>query len=78
MLTVTLRYATLIIDIGALLIGRSSAGLIVLPGVIDADYTGEIMVCVYTLTPPLTYCGYQDSAIGSLQKGFHTRDCSIT
>uniref|UniRef100_A0A8C6YU31 dUTPase-like domain-containing protein n=1 Tax=Nothoprocta perdicaria TaxID=30464 RepID=A0A8C6YU31_NOTPE len=36
--------------------GRSSAGvagLIVLPGVIDADYTGEIMVAVYTLNPPL-------------------------
>lgn len=44
-------------DLGALLIGRSSAGvagLIVLPGVIDADYTGETMVCAYTLTPPLT------------------------
>uniref|UniRef100_A0A8V0YBG1 dUTPase-like domain-containing protein n=1 Tax=Gallus gallus TaxID=9031 RepID=A0A8V0YBG1_CHICK len=44
-------------DLGALLIGRSLAGvagLIVLPGVIDADYIGEIMVCTYTLTPPLT------------------------
>ncbi|NWZ88587.1 POK9 protein, partial [Poecile atricapillus] len=43
--------------LGALLIGRSSAGiagLIVLPGVIDADYTGEIQVCAYTLAPPLT------------------------
>ncbi|NWV84039.1 POK9 protein, partial [Dasyornis broadbenti] len=43
--------------IGALLIGRSSsglAGLIVLPGVIDADCTGEITVCAYTLSPPLT------------------------
>ncbi|KFZ64192.1 hypothetical protein N338_00570, partial [Podiceps cristatus] len=43
--------------LGALLIGRSStglAGLIVLPGVIDADYTGEIMVVAYTLNPPLT------------------------
>ncbi|NXV73294.1 POK9 protein, partial [Atlantisia rogersi] len=42
--------------IGALLIGRSSAvsaGLIVLPGVIDADYTGEIMIAAFTLTPPL-------------------------
>ncbi|KAJ7411920.1 hypothetical protein WISP_100038 [Willisornis vidua] len=41
---------------GALLIGRSSAGtagLIVLPGVIDADYTGEILIACYTLTPPL-------------------------
>ncbi|NWZ86958.1 POK9 protein, partial [Poecile atricapillus] len=43
--------------LGVLLIGRSSAGmagLIVLPGVIDADYTGEIQVCAYTLAPPLT------------------------
>ncbi|NXA44283.1 POK9 protein, partial [Eudromia elegans] len=43
--------------LGALLIGRSSAGiggLIVLPGVIDADFTGEIQVCAYTLAPPLT------------------------
>ncbi|KAF4791052.1 hypothetical protein TURU_134546 [Turdus rufiventris] len=43
--------------LGALLLGRSSAslaGLIVLPGVVDADYTGEIMICAYMLTPPLT------------------------
>ncbi|KAL2307732.1 hypothetical protein Nmel_000708, partial [Mimus melanotis] len=43
--------------LGALLIGRSSAGLaglIVLPGIIDADYIGEIQVCAYTLAPPLT------------------------
>ncbi|KFO61006.1 hypothetical protein N302_03597, partial [Corvus brachyrhynchos] len=42
---------------GALLLGRSStglAGLIVLPGVIDADYTREITICAYTLFPPLT------------------------
>ncbi|KFO94959.1 hypothetical protein N300_00055, partial [Calypte anna] len=42
--------------IGALLIGRSStgmAGLVVLPGVIDADSTGEIMVTCFTLAPPL-------------------------
>ncbi|NWR93638.1 POK9 protein, partial [Furnarius figulus] len=42
--------------VGALLIGRSSAGtagLIVLPGVIDADYTGEILIAAYTLSPPL-------------------------
>ncbi|KFP00418.1 hypothetical protein N300_13662, partial [Calypte anna] len=42
--------------VGALLIGRSStgiAGLIVLPGVIDADCTGEIMTTCFTLTPPL-------------------------
>ncbi|KFZ49489.1 hypothetical protein N321_00091, partial [Antrostomus carolinensis] len=44
-------------SLGALLLGRSSAGLaglFVLPGVIDADYTGEIQVCAYTLAPPLT------------------------
>ncbi|KFP05979.1 hypothetical protein N300_13749, partial [Calypte anna] len=39
--------------VGALLIDRSStgvAGLVVLPGVIDADYTGEIMITCFTLT----------------------------
>ncbi|XP_023784047.1 uncharacterized protein LOC111930275 [Cyanistes caeruleus] len=43
--------------LGALLTGRSSAGiagLIVLTGVIDADYTGEIQMCAYTLASPLT------------------------
>ncbi|RMC20498.1 hypothetical protein DUI87_01348 [Hirundo rustica rustica] len=43
--------------LGALLLGRSStglAGLIVLPGVIDADYTGEIKVVAYALHPPMT------------------------
>ncbi|NXA67090.1 POK9 protein, partial [Mohoua ochrocephala] len=50
----------LVIDgqsMGALLIGRSSAsllGLFVLPGVIDADYTGEIMIMAYTLFPPVS------------------------
>lgn len=42
--------------VGALLFGRSSAsmlGLFVLPGVIDADYTGQIMVMAYTPFPPL-------------------------
>ncbi|KFP05606.1 hypothetical protein N300_15154, partial [Calypte anna] len=42
--------------VGALLMGRSStgvAGLIVLPGVIDADSTGEIMIMCFTLTSPL-------------------------
>ncbi|NWY34428.1 POK9 protein, partial [Pheucticus melanocephalus] len=41
---------------GALLLGRSSAtmlGLFVLPGVIDADFTGEICVMVHTLFPPI-------------------------
>ncbi|NXB02275.1 POK9 protein, partial [Cnemophilus loriae] len=43
--------------VGALLLGRSSTslgGLVVLPGVIDADYTGEIQVVAYALQPPLT------------------------
>ncbi|NWX38657.1 POK9 protein, partial [Notiomystis cincta] len=42
--------------VGALLLGRSSAsmsGLFILPGVIDADYTGEIMIMAYMLFPPL-------------------------
>ncbi|NXG46501.1 POK9 protein, partial [Psilopogon haemacephalus] len=42
--------------LGALLLGRSSAsmlGLFVLPGVIDADYTGEIMIMAYTPFPPI-------------------------
>uniref|UniRef100_A0A8C3NGG2 Uncharacterized protein n=1 Tax=Geospiza parvula TaxID=87175 RepID=A0A8C3NGG2_GEOPR len=41
---------------GALLLGRSSAtmlGLFVLPGVIDADFTGEVCVMVYTPFPPI-------------------------
>ncbi|KFW75141.1 hypothetical protein N305_04484, partial [Manacus vitellinus] len=52
-------YGPLIINkqvFGALLIGRSSAslaGLFVLPGLIDADYTGQIMVMAYTIFPPL-------------------------
>ncbi|NXA60221.1 POK9 protein, partial [Mohoua ochrocephala] len=42
--------------IGGLLVGRSSAGkqgLIVLPSVIDADYTGNIKIIAYTLHPPV-------------------------
>ncbi|NXE71306.1 POK9 protein, partial [Calcarius ornatus] len=42
--------------VGALLFGRPSAsmlGLFVLPGVIDADYTGEIMAMAYTPFPPV-------------------------
>ncbi|NXX17014.1 POK9 protein, partial [Podargus strigoides] len=42
--------------VGGLLIGRSSAailGLIVLPGVIDVDFTGNIKIMVYTLFPPI-------------------------
>lgn len=43
--------------LGALLIGRSSSGinrLIILPGVIDADFTGQIIIVAYTLFPPCT------------------------
>ncbi|RLW00890.1 hypothetical protein DV515_00008547 [Chloebia gouldiae] len=41
---------------GALLIGRSlpsMLGLFVLPGIIDADYEGEIKIMVYTPFPPM-------------------------
>ncbi|KFU83345.1 hypothetical protein M959_04720, partial [Chaetura pelagica] len=41
---------------GALLLGHSSAtmkGLTVAPGVIDADYAGEIMIMASTSFPPL-------------------------
>ncbi|NXI51100.1 POK9 protein, partial [Chloroceryle aenea] len=41
--------------ISALLLGRSSMsrqGIFVLPGVIDADFTGIIKIMVYTPTPP--------------------------
>ncbi|NXS30579.1 POK9 protein, partial [Pomatostomus ruficeps] len=41
---------------GALWLGRSSSGLkglFVLPGVIDADYTGEIYIVVQTQFPPI-------------------------
>lgn len=43
-------------NIGGLLLGRSSSsvrGLIVSPGVIDADYTGNIQIMAYTLRPPM-------------------------
>ncbi|NWR95288.1 POK9 protein, partial [Furnarius figulus] len=41
---------------GVLLLGRSSSGLkglFVLPGVINADYTGEICIVVMALFPPM-------------------------
>lgn len=41
--------------LSALLLGRSSAtvqGLFVLPGLIDADYTGEIKIMLWTSMPP--------------------------
>ncbi|NXV24839.1 POK9 protein, partial [Cepphus grylle] len=43
--------------LSALLIGRSSTtsqGLFVLPGVIDADYTGQIQAMVWTPSPPVS------------------------
>ncbi|KFQ19828.1 hypothetical protein N331_12556, partial [Merops nubicus] len=43
--------------IGGLLLGRSSCsiqGLIILPGFIDADFTGIIQIMAYTLCPPMT------------------------
>ncbi|XP_057280045.1 chromodomain Y-like protein 2 [Pezoporus wallicus] len=52
-------YGPLIINgqaVGALLLGRSSTGLkglMILPGVIDADYQGRIDIVMYTLFPPL-------------------------
>ncbi|KAK1199367.1 POK9 protein, partial [Pygoscelis papua] len=42
--------------VGGLLLGHSSAGvkgLIIIPGVIDADYEGTIYIMAYTLNPPL-------------------------
>lgn len=41
----------------ALLLGRVSTshqGIFVLPGVIDADYTGVVKAMVYTLSPPVS------------------------
>ncbi|NXS60696.1 POK9 protein, partial [Brachypteracias leptosomus] len=42
--------------VGGLLVGRSSSGIrgiIVILGVIDADFTGQIMIMAYTICPPL-------------------------
>ncbi|KFQ36251.1 hypothetical protein N332_00646, partial [Mesitornis unicolor] len=42
--------------IGGLLVGLSSArikGLLILPGVIDADYTGCIYIMAHTVSPPM-------------------------
>lgn len=42
--------------LSALLLGRSSAtkkGLFVLPGVIDADFTGQIKIMVWSPSPPV-------------------------
>lgn len=42
--------------VGALLIGRSStglAGLLILPGLIDKDYTGVIQIVMHTWHPPV-------------------------
>ena len=43
-------------DLSALLLGRSSTtsqGLFILPGVIDADFTGQIQAMVWTPSPPV-------------------------
>ncbi|NWT56890.1 POK9 protein, partial [Erythrocercus mccallii] len=43
--------------IGGLLLGRSSTsqqGVIVIPGVIDADFTGQVQILAYALQPPVT------------------------
>ncbi|NXQ77830.1 POK9 protein, partial [Quiscalus mexicanus] len=43
-------------QIGALLMGQSSSGvkgIIVIPCLIDADFTGEIQIVAYTMRPPL-------------------------
>ncbi|NXC11767.1 POK9 protein, partial [Orthonyx spaldingii] len=43
--------------LSALLIGRSSMskqGIFVLPGLIDADFTGTIQIMVHALNPPVT------------------------
>lgn len=42
--------------LGGILVGRSSAGikgLIVIPGVIDCNYEGQICTVAYTLNPPM-------------------------
>ncbi|RLV62632.1 hypothetical protein DV515_00019105, partial [Chloebia gouldiae] len=65
--------------VGGLLLGRSSAsvmGLFVLPGVIDADYTGEIMIMDHTPFPPikiqqdkelLNFCPFRNCQRGLFQ-----------
>ncbi|NXS80278.1 POK9 protein, partial [Erpornis zantholeuca] len=43
--------------VGGLLLGRSSTckqGVVMIPGVIDADFTGQIKVMAYALQPPVT------------------------
>ncbi|TRZ06277.1 hypothetical protein HGM15179_020830 [Zosterops borbonicus] len=43
--------------IGGLLLGRSSTskrGVIVIPGLIDADFTGQVQILAYALQPPVT------------------------
>ncbi|NXA30417.1 POK9 protein, partial [Ibidorhyncha struthersii] len=43
-------------SVGGLLVGQSSTGvkgLIVLPRVIDADYTGRVYIMAYPVSPPL-------------------------
>ncbi|TRZ08140.1 hypothetical protein HGM15179_018967 [Zosterops borbonicus] len=43
--------------VGGLLLGRSSTskrGIIVIPGLIDADFTGQVQILAYALQPPVT------------------------
>ncbi|TRZ06588.1 hypothetical protein HGM15179_020519 [Zosterops borbonicus] len=43
--------------IGGFLLGRSSTskqGVIVIPGLIDADFTGQLQILAYALPPPVT------------------------
>ncbi|NWR31355.1 POK9 protein, partial [Tachuris rubrigastra] len=55
-------YGPLLINgvaMGALLLGRSSttlSGVFVLPGLVDADYSGEIKIMIYTPFPPVKIC----------------------
>ncbi|NXO32682.1 POK9 protein, partial [Cisticola juncidis] len=49
-------YSTIFL-VGGLLLGRSSTGkqgIIVIPGVMDADYTGQVKIMAYALQPPVT------------------------
>ncbi|NXF23332.1 POK9 protein, partial [Rhodinocichla rosea] len=44
-------------QLGGILLGRSSTGkqgVIVLPGVVDADFTGQVHIMAYALQPPVT------------------------
>ncbi|NXM05201.1 POK9 protein, partial [Tyrannus savana] len=68
-------------SMGALLVGRSSlplTGLFVLPGIIDADYTGEIKIMLYTLFPPVKITQGQRIAQLIPLPQFTSKMCPIT